>query len=600
VAGPEVNTQFQEIAFKPGINKNNTAYGNEGSWINGDKVRFRDGRPRKIGGWQKQTTSNVRGVARDIISWTSLDSDKYLGIGTHNSIEIFFGGDYHDITPIRGSFLTSNAISTSAGNAQVRVIVSSHDAQVNDRIVLNSNVSLGNVKFAGTYTITSVVDANTIFVAYPSVATANIALSGTVSGYTLLQNGLEFNQVALGWGAGGWGSGTWGTPRVASSLISSMRQWTFDTWGEDLLACDRGGRIYAWDETSGVDSRMFPISAAPSQNNAILVSYPTRHLITLGTVEQGTSIYDPMLVRWASSENYNDWNVSATGTAGFQRLEKGNKLIGGEPSKNDILIFSDNAAYSMRYLGYPDIFGFDLIGQGAGLVSPHAAVNVDGVVTWMSDSAFYRYDGSLRTLTCTMRDVIFNVDNPESLNQTQKDMVFAGLNQEFNEIIWLYPSQNSTECDRYVMYNYLEDSWYDGSLERSVWEGVNIFTKPLAVNNEGILYAHEQGYDDDGAPMDSWIESGMFDIDKGDEIMFIDKFIPDFNQVGNLELTFITQKYPQSTETFTKNYTLSPVNGKVSLRARGRQASVKFQSKTTNGNYVIGKPRFSLKTDGGR
>lgn len=598
--GPEVNTQFQEIQFKPGINKNNTSYGNEGGWINGDKVRFRDGRPRKVGGWQKQTTDTVTGVARDIISWTSLDSNKYLGIGTNKKVEIFFGGEYHDITPVRARFSSVSAITTSTGSNQVQVLVSSHDAQAGDDIILHSNVSVGNVFFDGTYSITSVVDANNVLVSYTTVATSTVATSAHVSGFLLLQNGLEYNQVAFGWGAGAYSVSAWGTPRVASTLITDMRQWTLANWGEDLVACDRGGGIYYWDETSGVDSHMFPVTAAPSQNNAILVSYPTRHLVSFGTVEEGTSVFDPMLVRWTSSEDLSDWNVSAAGTAGFKRLEKGNKLIGAEPSKNDILVFSDTASYSMRDVDYPDIFSFDLIGQGSGLVSPHAAVNIDGVVLWMSDSAFYRYDGSLRTLSCTVRDVIFNVENDEGLNQSQKDMVFAGLNQEFNEAIWFYPAKDSTECNRYVIYNYLEDSWYDGSIERSVWAGVNTFTKPLAVNNDGVLYAHEQGHDDDGAPMDSWIQSAMFDLGTGNEIMFIDKFIPDFNQSGNLTVTFVTQKYPQSTETFTKSYTLSPTAGKTSVRARGRQASIKFQSNTTNGNYIVGKPRFALKTDGGR
>lgn len=598
--GPEVETQYQEILFKPGINKNNTSYGNEGGWIDGDKVRFRDGRPRKIGGWQNQTSDVVTGVARDIISWTSLDASKYLGVGTHQKVEIFFGGEYYDITPIRANISSVSAISTSTGSNLVNVLVSSHDAQAGDDIVLFSSASVGNVFFNGTYPITSVINANNLQVQYVSAATSTVSSSASVSGYLLVQNGLEYNQVAYGWSAGAYGEGTWGTPRTASTLITSMRQWTLANWGEDLLACNRGGQIYYWDETSGVTSRMFPISAAPSQNNAILVSYPTRHLVSFGTLEEGTSVFDPMLVRWTSSQNYNDWNVSAAGTAGFKRLEKGNKLIGAVASKNDSLVFTDTAAYSMRDVDYPDIFSFDLLGEGCGAISPHSAVTINGVVYWMSDSAFYRYDGSLRTLACTVRDVIFNVENDEGLNTDQKDMVFAGINQEFNEIVWFYPSKGNTQCNRYVMYNYLEDSWYDGTMDRSVWEGVNVFSKPLAISHAGVLYSHEQGYDDDGVPMDSWIQSAMFDIDKGEELMFIDKFVPDFNQTGNLTVTFVTQKYPQSQEKFTKTYTIAPSSGKVSIRARGRQGSVKFQSNTTNGNYVVGKPRFSLKADGGR
>lgn len=595
------NTQLQEILFKPGINKNNTSYGNEGGWIDGDKIRFRDGRPRKIGGWENQSTSTATGVARDIISWTSLDSKKYLAIGTHTNIEIFFEGEFNDITPLRSSFASTSAVTTSVGSTNVNILVSSHDAQSGDSILVYSNTTVGgNVYLNGLYPVTSVVDTNNLIITYPSAATATSTTSANISGYTLLQTGLEYNQVAYGWGAGTYGSGTWGTPRTASTLTTDMRQWTFSTWGEDLLACNRGGMIYYWDETSGVDTHMAAISVAPSQNNTIIVSYPTRHLVSFGTVEEGTSVFDPMLVRWTSSENFYDWNVSAAGTAGFKRLEKGNKLVCAEPAKNETIVLSDTAAYSMRDVGYPDIFSFELIGQGCGAVSPHAAVNIDGNIFWMSDAAFYNYSGSLTTLKCTLREVIFNAYNSEGLNTSQKDMVFAGLNQEFNEIIWFYPSLNSTACDRYVIYNYLEDCWYDGYIDRCVWEGVNVFEKPYAVSSEGTLYAHEQGKDDDGSPMNSWIKSAMFDIDKGDKIMFVDKFIPDFNQVGSIKLIFSTQKYPQSGEVVTKTYTISPSDGKVSLRARGRQASIEIQSNTANGDFVAGKPRFSLKEDGER
>jgi hypothetical protein len=597
----DVNTQYQELDLQPGINKNNTPYGNEGRWIDGDKVRFRDGRPRKIGGWERQTTSVVGGVPRNTVAWSSLDSEKYLGIGTHKTVEIFSDGEYFDVTPIRAAISSVSAISTSAGSNQVQVLVSTHDATVGDSIELHSQATVAtNVFFDGTYEITSVVDADNVIVEYATAATSSVSNAGTVSGYTILQNGLEFNQVAYGWGAGAYSTGTFGTPRTASTLITSMRQWTFDTWGEDLIACNRGAKIYVWDETNGLESRLVPVTAAPSRNNSIIISYPTRHLISLGTEDELTSTYDPMLVRWCSSEDYNDWQSLPTNSAGSQRLEKGNKLVGSEPSKNDILVFSDTASYSMRYRGYPFIFGFDLIGEGSGLVSPNAAINVDGVVYWMSNAAFYRYDGSLRTLDCTVRDVIFDVNNEQGLNQSQKDMVFCGLNQEFTEIIWLYPSRDSTKCDRYVILNYKEGSWYDGSLDRSVWQAVGTFNKPLAISRDGVLYAHEQGKDDDGSPMEAFIESGQFDLGSGDEVMYIDKFIPDFNQVGNLTVTIKTRKYPQSGEFQTKEYVLTPSSGKLNTRARGRQATIKYNSNTAEGDFTVGKPRLAIKPDGAR
>lgn len=281
-------------------------------------------------------------------------------------------------------------------------------------------------------------------------------------------------------------------------------------------------------------------------------------------------------------------------------MEHGNFLMGAEASKADVLIFTDEAVYSMRYTGAPYIFGFDLLGQEAGLVSQHGAANVDGVVYWMSDNAFYRYDGSLRTLNCTVREAVFNVGAPTALNRTQKQMVFTGVNQEFGEIIWFMPSRDSTKCDRYVIYNYLEDLWYDGWLERSTWENPSIFSKPFATSNDGILYVHEEGKNDDSLPMESYITSGMFDIDNGDRILFVDRFIPDFEQVGMLQMEFSTRKYPQSTEVFTKTYNIPGTKGMINVRCRGRQGSITISSNTTDGDFIIGKPRIAIQDDGGR
>lgn len=595
-----MGTQLQTIELKPGLNKNNTSYSNEGGWINGDKIRFRDGKPRKLGGWVRQDPDIFQGVAREVQSWIDLDSNKYLALATTKRVYIYYGGTYYDVTPIRVQSTTMNAVSTVLDSATITVRIVAHDVRVGDFVNISTYQPVGGLVISGEYIVTSVIDTDTFTVQANQPAFSTETNGGDVLTYILyLQSGLEYNQVARGWGASTWGTSTWGTPRSSTSLITDLRQWSLTTWGEDLIANARGGSIYLWDKSFGLSQRMVKIPNTPLLNNFTFVSYPTRHLVSLGCTSP-SGIFDPLLIRWSSSEDYTDWMPSATNTAGSQRMEHGNFLMGAEPSKLDVLVFTDTAVYSMRYTGAPYIFGFDLLGQGAGLISQHAAANVDGVVFWWSDGAFYRYDGSLRTLNCTVRDAIFEPNVATGLNKEQKQMVFAGVNQEFNEIIWFYPSQGSTKCNRYVIYNYLEDLWYDGTLERSVWESASIFAKPYATSNESILYSHEQGMNDDGQPMYSYIESAMFDIGEGDQILFMDRFIPDFNQVGNLQLTITTRKYPQSSELFSKTYTITGSKGMIPIRTRGRQTSLKLESNTTDGNFIIGKPRLSMQQDGGR
>ena len=591
--------RFIPIELKPGINKNTTSYSNEAGWVDGDKVRFKDGKPRKLGGWVKQFQEPFTGVARAIISWTDLSSDKFLAVGTHRKAMMNYGGVYYDITPIRTTSSGNNILSTTSGSPTVNVHIVGHNCIDTDYFQITNTPTIGGLTLGGEYTVT-VVDSDNFTITSSSNASSTVSNGGGTCNYNLmLQSGLEYNKIARGWGSGKWSSSTWDTARTATGLISELRQWSFDTWGEDLIACPRGGRIYVWDRTSGVSSRLALISNSPTQNNFVFVSYPTRHMVSLGCTSEA-SVFDPMLVRWSSSENYTDWVVTAANSAGSQRMMHGNQLMGAEPSKREVLVFTDEAVYAMNYLGAPLFFGFDLIGTGAGLISANSAANINGVVYWMSNGAFYRYDGSLRTLNCSVRDVIFDVNSTVGLNFEQKSMVFSGVNQEFNEIIWLYPSVGSTKCNRYVIYNYLEDLWYDGTIDRSVWEDSRIFSKPFAASSSSNLYVHEQGMDDDGQPMYSFIESGMFDAGEGDEVMMINKFVPDFEQVGNLQLTLTTRKYPQSEETVSKTYTLAPNSGMINVRARGRQASIKIASDTTQGSFTVGKPRISVITDGER
>lgn len=596
-------TQYQVLDFKPGINKNTTPYHNEMSWVEGDKIRFSSGQPEKIGGWTRESLDTFDGTARDILSWISTDSRKqYAALATHTRLYAIDGGSLFDITPLRREETLTGPVETFAGTSLVNITDAGHNSNTGDTIVITSLDSFGGYTptLPAEFTITSVIDANTYEIDTGFTFASNASGQGgtTVIEY-LLSAGVEFNKAAFGWGAGPWSGSTWGTNRITSSLLTELRQWSLSTWGEDLIANVRGGGIYQWVENSGASVRAQLLPQAPEQCNFSLVSTPTRHLIAFGCTDIAGD-FDPLLVRWASRETLDDWFPTDTNSAGFQRLEKGNFLMGAEQSRIDILVFTDEAAYTMNYQGQPFVFGFELIGSNAGLISQHATTNVNGVTRWMSNNSFYEHDGILKQIPCSVEDVLFESGFKESINYDQKEMIFSGVNQEFDEVIWLYPAGDSTFCNRYVIYNYLENVWYDGTLERSAWEESNIFDKPLATSREGILYTHEQGKDDDSNPMEAFVESGSFDLDKGDSMMYVDRLIPDFEQQGNLTFTIKTKKYPYSTQEVEKTYTVTSDKGLLNVRARGRQAQIRISSNTTNGSFQVGKPRLAMKPDGMR
>lgn len=594
-----MTTEFRPIEFTPGINKNTTPYHNEGGWVNCDKVRFSSGLPEKIGGWTRTSNNMFEGVARDILSWVSLESIQYVGIATHTRLYILEGGTYFDITPISFSTTEIDPFTTTQGSEVVAINAVGHNARINDYVIISNAVEVGGITLNGEYQITNVINTDNIEITHTEAATSDSVGGGSVSMDFLLGIGLEFNTATFGWGSGTYSSGTWGTSRSGSSIFSEMRQWSLADWGEDLLACLRGSRIFYWEENGGTANRAIPLTNAPERNNFIEVISEARHLVSFGCTDlQG--IFDPLLVRWADSESLTVWDPAITNSAGDQRLDSGNFIVGAQLSRTDTLVFTDTAAYTMIYQGPPFIFGFNLIGANAGLIAQHASINVNGAVYWLSNNAFYRYDGVLRQLPCSIDDVVFQSGNVESINYAQKEMIHSGVNQEFDEIIWLYPAADSVKCNRYIIYNYEENVWYDGTIDRTTWEEPRIFDKPIATSSEGMLFTHEQGTNDDSIPLEAFVESGEFDLSDGDSLMFADKLVPDFQQVGNIEFTICMKKYPYSTEIVEKSYTVAPDAGLVNIRARGRQAKISIKSNTTNGNFQLGKPRLAVQPDGGR
>lgn len=616
--------ELKVISFRPGIDKNNTSYENEGTFIDGDKVRFRNGKPEKMTGWsnaqlqdyQNNSKSTLTGVARSVKSFIDLNQSKYIAFGTHKKVQNVLSGQIYDITPLVTVATKTGVIATSINSTRVGISYPSHDQQVGNSVIFaNQGVSVGNVKLSGEYLVKDVSNVNMFYV---SVATSanltSVSGGGNLQVSFLYPVGEIDNGLAGGYGAGTWSESTYSTPRTAGTILTKLRMWSIDTWGEDLLMVPKEGGLYHWDATNGVvpstvngsDVRATLVTAAPGKNSMVFVT-PERHAVLLGTNDTLTSVYDPLLIRWSSQEDYTDWFPTSVNSAGDYRATGGSQLVGYAKSKLETIIFTDETVFSMSYKGDPYFYGFDILANNAGLISQNAAAEVDGVVYWMGDSAFYKYSGVVDRLQCTLADFIFKQDPVGAINRTQKEKIFAGVNKTYNEIIWFYPSGTNSENSRYIIYNYKEDTWYDGTMVRTVWEPNNIFELPYATfvsvsGTDSEVYVHDNTLNDDGMPMDSYVETGYFDISDGDQTMFLSLFIPDFRITGSLTMYLEARKAPFGTVTEKGPYTIRNENAKAKLpiRVRGREISLKFESNELNSNYRLGKIRINPLPDGRR
>lgn len=605
------DTQTKKLEIAPGINKNTTELDAEGIYVSCDKIRFYYGKPEKLGGWQKETYSgSVKGVARDAHTWVDLEERSYLGFGTNEKLYLFEGGELSDITPIRSSASVSDVLNTSAGSNIVTVSIPAHGAAAGDYVIftcVTASLDGSNFLAGGEYQVIS-AETNSFTVSVTATAVSGCAnAGGLLIADFLLNNGLESNGAAFGWGAGTWNtpgasaSAGWSDPRGGTGTSANLRQWSSDNWGEDGIFNIRGGNIYRWEASAGKTERAkLMASAAPSIVNIAIVAQEGRHVIAYGT-HNVSGDFDPLLVRWSDSEDFTKWTAAATNQAGEFRLENGSFIIGVQESRREILVFTDESVYSMRRVGGNFVFSFTDLGTHNGLQSQHAAIDVNGVVYWMGYNSFHYYDGRIHTLPCSLQEFLFNSDSEGSINSDQKEKVFCATNKEFNEIWWFYPSKNSDENDRYVIFNYLEKTWYHGTMERTVWHDVDIFAKPYALDSSGNIYIHEQGKDDDAAGMQVFLQTSFFDLDDGGEIMFVDRVIPDSTITKEVFYNFSYKKYPQATEEFSKGpFQVTPTTRKFHPRIRGRQAQITYSTSIQGADFRIGSDRVSLKPDGKR
>jgi len=612
------NSRLVKLNFKPGINRESTEYAEEGSWYNGDKVRFRQGRPENLRGYVKRVTTPFDGTARDIITWSDNDAYKFASFGTEKKLYEYNNDENIDITPIKEVSVgtnvlaivtidgTNNGFYTVATETTIIVSVSSHGAATGDFVTFTSSTSIGgNQDLSGRTFNVSVINSNRFHFETTVAAESTQNRVGTATLKYLLPTGTNIAITNLGYGADVYNAGAsvtgvraWNQPASASNIITRNTQWSLDTFGEDIIACRRGSRIFKWDTTiESTPDRAVIISASPSVNNYILVSPNDRHVVAFGSTEFGTGTFNPMLVRWSDQNNYNNFTPSVSSTSGENILTDGTEIVGAVRSRNAVNIWTDNSIWLMTFTGPPFVFSFQQGGTNCGLIGPHAAVDFDGVSIWMGKDNFYAFDGQVRNLDCTVRRYIF-----ENFNRNAEDKVYAGINSEFKEIIWLYCSSESTEPDKYVIYNPLEKTWSFGTTTYTTYDDKDVFGNTITTDVSSYLIDNEppQIFTANGQPQASFIESAAFDIEDGNEMMFMDRLIPDFTlNNGNLKFSIIAQNFPVNDAVTKGPFTITPATKKVDLRARGRQAIILVSSEGTGGTeWRYGSLRLSLQEDG--
>ena len=634
---------LSKLQFRPGINKESTSYSNEGGWFDCDKVRFRAGFPEKIGGWAKKTPNSHLGVTRALHPWQTISLANYMGVGTNIKYYVLYGGAYYDVTPLRATTSAGDVtFAATNGSSTITVTETAHGAIVGDFVtfsgaatlgglvtaeVLNQEYQIETVPSANTFTIiarevnpVSRITVNGIYT--PVAVTANASDSGNGGGSTVgayqLNIGLNTSITGDGWNAGTWGRGTWNSA-TTPTVESVLRLWTHDNFGEDIIINIYNGGLYYYDSSAGLTNRAVVLSlvsgavSPPSVATKVLVSDVDLHVIAFGCdSEDDPGTQDPLLIRFSDQRNALDWKATVDNTAGDLKISSGSKIITAIETKREILVFTDTSIYSMQFIGPPDTFGITIVSEGISIRSPNSAVAIEDNVFWMGNNEFYVYNGAVQKVPCTLRDFVFS-----DFNTLQSEKVFAGVNSSFSEVWWFYPSSSSNEIDKYVIYNYQQQIWYYGSLNRTAWLDRGVNELPTAASPDYYLYNHETG-DDDGSTdpvtaITAHIESSQMDIGEGDQFSFINRIIPDLtfrnSDIGKkATLSLKARNFPggnylQSDSADISKTATVPVEqftNDAFIRLRGRSFALRVESTETGISWRLGSPRVDIRPDGRR
>lgn len=607
----DLSGQYIKLDIAPGFIADETDSGAIGRWKDGDKVRFKNNLPQTLGGWQQQALTGdvpLLGVPRSNHDWVALDGTKYIAVGTEKRLYLI-EEDFTvtNLTPIRDSGSLTNPFSTSTTGAYdpnttgdasfFRVTDVSHNVNEGDIVEFDSFTSpVGGIEVNGAFEVISVTGVDNYVCRAPNAATSTVTLGGGVGNYTYeITVGSGATGVSSGYGAGPFGEEAYGTARTGSTFVQELRTWSLDNWGEDLIASPRGGAIYVWDKSVGTGTRATVISQAPISNLRVFVSPENRQLISLGSHNGVTN--DPLFITWTDNEDYTTWLPDVTNTAGDKRLDRGSEIVTGLATRVGILIFSDKAVHVMQPVGGQEIYSFRQVGEGISIASPAAATEANGIVYFMGVTNFYIYDGTLRVLPCPVWTKVF-----EDINQSQVFSVFCSHVKDFNEVWWFYPSEGKATNDRYVVYNYVEQIWYFGTIERASFRDFSpFFEKPFGFDNAGNLFVHETGDNDGTEPMLSFIESGDVDIGDGDQLMHVSKLVPDFDRLnGTVAVELRGRKYQQAPQFIKGPYPFNSSTDERGVRIRARQVALRITQQGLGESFRMGSWRARLRPDGER
>jgi hypothetical protein len=769
---------LKKILFKAGVNRENTRYTNENGWYDCDKVRFRQGTPEKIGGWERLSDKSFLGICRSLWNWITLGGINLISVGTEKKFYISQGGFYYDVTPIRESVTLTNPFDITNNSSTITVTDANSGYAIGDFVTFYGTSAVGNLTILGEYEILTIVGndytiaaksevtitlgnpavflgsfklandtpvvlsttgvlpspfvaGTTYYVVNTSGYTFNLATTiggtplstvgatqsgihtatakatstvsnggGTVQAVYQINTGPAINVPLSGWGSGTWGSGSWG---ISPTSNETMRLWSQSNFGQNLVFGPRGGEIYYWDanistagaliqitiaspgvvtssvslsngmavtlttdgalptgllpgviyyvvnstgttfnlaatpsgsaiNTTGtqsgahrISSRAIPVlqmagaSSVPQQQNYVLVSDVSRFVFCLGATEYGSSVFDPMLIRWSDQESVTNWTPSPTNQAGSIRLSHGSEIVTALQSRQEILVWTDSSLYSMQYVNPPIVWGVQLLGDNLSIISQNAAAIASGVTFWMGVDKFYKYDGRVQTLRCDLRKFIYS-----DINTDQSNQIFCGTNEGFNEVWWFYCTAGSTVINRYVVYNYLEDIWYYGEIARTAWMDSAYQSGPIATTYLNNIVVHETGNDNNETgttqPIEAYINSAEFDLDDGHNFSFIWRVLPDVTFSGSTASNPSVVMYLKPMKNSGSGYTTPPsvggyankavtrsatlpieeFTGQIYTRVRGRQLTIELRSTDVGVAWQLGSPRLDIRPDGTR
>lgn len=647
---------FIKLQFRPGVNRDQTDYSNEGGWYECDKIRFRSGYPQKLGGWRKSLPASFRGYCRQMFNWVTSYADNLLALGTNEKAYLEAAGYFYDITPLRTSNPTldtpdtDNCINTTDTSTTIVVnLAVPHDALTDSYVVISGVVGpIGGIpdsEINGNHQIT-VIDTDSFSFEVTTAATSTVAAAGGTAIVIdfEIEPGNAITTAGYGWGVGTWGRDAWGLGTTGTPIYLPQRDWWFDNFYNDLVMNIRNGEGYWWVRGTTVDPASalgtkavrlvdyvydWAVATSPPNYTAteyseavpvkimqLLVSQQDKHLIAFGAVPYGSTNpddFDPLLIRWADQDTPEDWIPQVTNSAGDIRISRGSTIVRAMPTRQEILIWTDTHLYTMQFLGTTDVFSLQEYADNISVASPRSMTTASNITYWMGKDKFYAYTGRVETLPCTLRDHVFGNFNP-----LQSDQVVSGTNEEWNEVWWFYPTADSDYNDAYVVYNHLERIWYYGTMDRTAWLDTPLRDYPQAANtpggtNDGYVYSHEVTVDADGVPMDSYIQSSDFDLEDGDQFMLTRRILPDINFGGStastpeVVLTVRPRNFPGgrfgNDPADTQGVIQSSVGvytDQVFMRARARQMAIKIRSENLGVNWQLGAPRLDARPDGKR